>query len=53
MAKYIAHWYDQDSEKVVDPKPIIANNQQEAEAEAYRHYNGNPPAPMVWLEEVK
>ena len=51
MAKYIPHWYDQESEKSVDP-PIEANNEEEARKKAYTNHNGNPPAPMLWLEEV-
>ena len=53
MAKYIAHWYDQDSVKSVDPTPIIANSEEEARSEAYKRCNGNPPAPMLWLEVIE
>ncbi len=52
MKKYIAHWYDQESVKSADPVPIEANNEEEARSEAYRRCNGNPPAPMLWLEEI-
>lgn len=51
MNKYIPHWYDQESEKSVDP-PIEANNEEEARKKAYTNHNGNPPAPMLWLEKV-
>ena len=47
---YIAHWYDQ-NDTVDDPTPITANGKAEAERIAYTHYNGNPPKPMLWLEE--
>lgn len=47
---FIAHWYDQNG-TVDDPTPITANDKTEAERIAYTHYNGNPPKPMLWLEE--
>ena len=48
---YIAHWYDQDSVKC-DDGPFQASNEEEARRIAYQRKNGNPPAPMLWLEKV-
>ena len=48
---FIAHWYDQ-TDTVEDPVPITAGSREEAERIAYQHYNGNPPKPMLWLEDV-
>lgn len=50
---YIAHWYDQNPGTVDDPQKIVADDKNEAERIAYMHYNGNPPKPMLYLEEVK
>ncbi len=52
MKKFIPHWYDEESEKQVDPM-IEAENEEAAVRAAYMVYNGNPPAKMLWLEEVK
>ena len=49
--KFIAHWYDQDSEKGTDG-PFEAKDKAEAERIAYTRKNGSPPAPMLYLEEV-
>lgn len=53
--KYIARWYN--AETVVhgshDDEIIEAANTEEATKIAYTRENGNPPAPMLWLEEVK
>lgn len=53
--KFKAHWYNQDSVVASpnDDKIIIANSVEEATRLAYMQENGNPPAPMLWLEEVK
>lgn len=51
--KFIAHWYDQDEIKVTDSEPIVANSTEEATRIAYTRHNGNPPAPILWLEEIK
>lgn len=50
--KYIPTWYDQDSIVKEDP-PIEANDKEEAMRKAYIKYNGNPPAPLLSLQEVK
>lgn len=50
--KYIAHWYNE-SQVVCDDGPFEAPNKAEAERIAYTRKNGNPPAKMLWLEEVK
>ncbi|MCM1214135.1 MAG: hypothetical protein NC548_06395 [Lachnospiraceae bacterium] len=49
--KFIAHWYDNEEIRVTDPTPIEAPNAEEATKEAYRHYDGKPPAPLLWLEQ--
>ncbi len=49
---FIAHWYDQEG-TIQDPIPIDAPNKEAAEPIAYMHYQGNPPKPMLWLEEVE
>ena len=49
--KYIIMWYDQDSVKKYDK--IEANSKEEARDKAYQKYNGNPPAPLLSIEEVK
>ena len=53
--KYYARWYN--SESVVpglhDNEIIEAASTEEATKIAYTRENGNPPAPMLWLEEVK
>lgn len=50
--KFIAHWYDQESIKYTDPTPIEADNAEEATKIAWSHQNGNPPAPLLYLEQV-
>ena len=52
MKKFIPRWYDLESVKKEDP-PILAETREEAERKAYMAYDGNPPAPMLSLEEVK
>lgn len=48
--KYKPLWYDQDS--VVKEDPVIeANSEEEARDKAYIRYNGNPPAPLLYLYE--
>ena len=49
--KYIPIWYDQDS-IVKEDAPIEANDREEATKKAYTRYNGNPPAPLLSLQEV-
>ena len=49
--KYIPIWYDQDSVVKQDP-PIEAKDKEEATRKAYLKYNGNPPAPLLALQEV-
>ena len=50
--KFIPVWYDQDSIVKEDP-PIEAKDKEEATRKAYMQYNGNPPAPLLSLTEVK
>ena len=52
MKTYIAHWYNED-QVVCDDGPFKARDEEEAKNIAYRRKNGNPPAPLLWLEEVK
>ncbi len=53
--KYLARWYN--VETVVaglhDNEVIEAANAEEATKIAYSRENGNPPAPILWLEEIK
>ena len=50
--KFIPMWYDADS--VVKTDPVIeAKDREEATKKAFSAYNGNPPAPLLYLEEVK
>lgn len=53
--KYIARWYNQESivPGLHDNEIIEAKDTSEATKIAYQRENGNPPAPMLWLEEVK
>ena len=53
--KYIARWYNADTIVVGshDNEIIEANNIEEATKLAYLRENGNPPAPLLWLDEVK
>ena len=50
--KFIPIWYDQDSIVKEDP-PIEATDKEEAMRKAYTKYNGNPPAPLLSLQEVR
>lgn len=50
MKKYIPMWYDADSVVKEDP-PIFAESKEEARNEAYRRYNGEGPAPLLYLKE--
>ena len=52
MKKFIEHWYDQSEIKYTGEEPIIAESTEEATKIAYSRHNGNPPAPLLWLEEV-
>lgn len=52
MKKFIPHWYDQESEKAVD-SIIVADTVEEATKAAWEKHDGNPPAPILWLEEVE
>ena len=51
--KYRARWYNADSvvAGLHDNEIIEANSAEEATKIAYQRENGNPPAPMLWLEE--
>ena len=49
--KYIIMWYDQESVKKTDI--IKADSKEEARDKAYMKYNGNPPAPLLSIEEEK
>ena len=53
--KFRARWYNQDSvvESIHDDELIDAPNTEEATKLAYILENGNPPALMLFLEEVK
>lgn len=51
MKKFIPMWYDQDQVIKQDP-PIEAIDKSEATRKAYMKYGGNPPAPLLYLEEV-
>lgn len=53
--KYRARWYNTDSvvAGLHDNEIIEAISTEEATKIAYQRENGNPPAPMLWLEEVK
>lgn len=53
MKKYKVMWYDQTEIKKVEPNYIEAENQEEATRKAFMMYEGNPPAPLLYLEEVK
>lgn len=51
---YMAHWYGADAnDQYIDPTPITADTPEEATKIAYSHFNGNPPHPLLYLEEVK
>ena len=51
--KYKVTWYNQNEIVSVESELIEAANEEEARSKAYIRYNGNPPGPMVYLEEVK
>ena len=53
--KFRAKWYNADTvvESPHDNEIIEAENTEEATKKAYIRENGNPPAPMLWLEEGK
>ncbi len=53
MMEFIAHWYNEQEVIHTDVEHIIAENATEATNVAYRRYNGNPPAALLFLEEVK
>ena len=53
MIKFKVMWYDQEEVRVIEPDYITANSREEATKIAFEKYNGRPPAPMVYLEEVK
>lgn len=52
MKEFIEHWYDQDEVKYTSNDHIFAETEEDATKIAYRRYNGKPPAPILWLEEV-
>ena len=49
--KFIPIWYNQDAIVAQDP-PIEAKDREDARNKAYMKHNGNPPAPILYLEEV-
>lgn len=49
--KFIPTWYDQDVVVATDPM-IEASTKEEAISKAYTYHNGNPPAPMLYLEVI-
>lgn len=53
--KYRARWYNEETVVVGphDDEIIDAPNITEATKIAYTRENGNPPAPLLWIEEVK
>ena len=53
MKKYKVTWYNQTEIVKVEPDYITADNEEEATSKAYMKYDGNPPAPLLMLEEVK
>ena len=53
MKRYKVTWYDQTEIKKVEPNYIEAENEEEATRKAFMMYAGNPPAPLLYLEEVK
>lgn len=52
MKEFIEHWYDLDEVKYTSNDHIFAETEEDATKIAYRRYNGKPPAPILWLEEV-
>lgn len=50
--KFLPIWYDQDSIVKEDNTVIEANDEVEARDKAYARYNGNPPAPLLYLKKV-
>lgn len=51
--KYRVHWYDHNEVIKTDPEPVIADNEVEGTRQAFIRYNGNPPAPVCYLEEIR
>lgn len=53
--KFKAQWYNMDTVVASkhDDEIIEAKDVEEATKKAYLRENGNPPAPMLFLEEVK
>lgn len=53
MRKFKVSWYDQN--EVVFEEGIIfeAKNKEECERIAYARYNGKPPAPCIFIEEIE
>ena len=49
--KYIPIWYNQD-QVVKEDTPVEAANESEARDKAYIRYNGNPPAPLLYLKKM-
>ena len=49
--KFMPIWYDQDEVKKEGPA-IEAANEEEARKKAYEAYNGNPPAPLLTLNQI-
>ena len=49
--KFKAIWYDQETVIKID-ESIEAANKEEATSKAYLKYNGNPPAPLLTIEEM-
>jgi hypothetical protein len=50
MKRYKAHWYN--AEKVVKEDIVEAEDEKEAERQAYILYNGDPPTSEVWIMEL-
>jgi len=51
--KYWVHWYDHTQIIKTDTAPIEAPNEVEGTKKAWERYNGNPPASVCFLEEIK
>ena len=49
--KYKIIWYDQ-NHIIQEDMPIIADSEDDARSKAYNKYNGNPPGPLLYLEEI-
>lgn len=50
--KWKVTWYDLSQIIQVDVEPVEGANKDEATANAYIRYNGNPPAPCCLLEPL-